>query len=165
MAQNWFNIGAYMRRTRSPWLPILPFLSNLLRSHMLLGGFSHNAREARWNWKQAKCGQESCWKQHCMLLFSFLVFSLDGFNTWDVGQHTDLSPSSTLIYPSSTFFKRSLQAHDSQAAGGYQAIEVNPACCQTWTGGCLTWALRYPKYASKWLISHLHTRKVMANCS
>ena len=25
-----------MRRTRSPWLPILPFLSNLLRSHMFL---------------------------------------------------------------------------------------------------------------------------------
>jgi len=64
-----------------------------------VGGFSHNAREARWNWNQAKCGAGMLLKTAlhdiaCMCYHFFVARA----SSWNVGEHTYLSPFSIPLF-------------------------------------------------------------------
>lgn len=140
-----------MKRTRPPWLPIL---------------FFQTCCPATWCWRlltQCKGSKvelepgkvwgrnvvENSIAWYCMHVLSF--FCCQGFILECWWTHLLIPIFYTLIPPSSTFFKRLLQANDSHAAGLDQATHVNPACLQTWAGGWLDWAQRYPMHTILWL--------------
>lgn len=129
-----------------------PFLSNLLPSHMVLAASHTMQGKQGGTGTRQSVGQECCWKQHCMILHAcVIIFCCQGFILECWWTHLLIPIFYTLIPPSSTFFKRLLQANDSHAAGLDQATHVNPACLQTWAGGWLDWAQRYPMHTILWL--------------
>ena len=87
------NIGAYMRMARHPWLPILPFLLDLLPSHMVLAASQTTQGKQGGTGTRQSVGRSAV-DDNFPSFFSHFYVRSSPWNVGNVDYHIDFSSSS-----------------------------------------------------------------------